>query len=211
MAELIVALDAGHGGINAKGRYTTAPSKQFFHSGMDLHNGGWFYEGVSNRIITDRVAEMLDEQGIKYIKVYHKSLDTSLSHRVMLANNAKASLFISNHSNASPDPKRPASGFEVFSSIGQTRSDILATILVDEMKKQFGNSIRYRTDYIDGDPDKEAKFTVLTRTRMPSILVENFFFDNPTEVLLLHDPNTIEKISIAQVEAIKKFLGKWAI
>ncbi len=35
-----------------------------------------------------------------------------------------------------------------------------------------------RTDYSDGDLDKERRFYVLTRTKMPAILTENFFMDN---------------------------------
>jgi N-acetylmuramoyl-L-alanine amidase len=33
----------------------------------------------------------------------------------------------------------------------------------------------------DGDPDKEAKFTVLMDTSMPAILSENFFMTNYRE------------------------------
>jgi len=38
-----------------------------------------------------------------------------------------------------------------------------------------------RTDYSDGDPDKEAQFDVLVDTRMPAVLTENFFMDNIDE------------------------------
>ena len=200
MAKLI-AIDAGHGGI-LRDRYTTAPNKQFFHAGHTFHNGGWFYEGVGNRAVCDALCAMLEKEGIKYMKVYHPSLDTSLGNRVALANKAKATLFISNHSNASAT--HTAKGWEVFTSRGKSRSDDAATILTHEMRKRFPD-VRYRLDFSDGDPDKEADFFVLRRTTMPSILVENFFFDNLQDAQLLIKPDVIQAIAEAQLELIKIF------
>ena len=36
--DFLVFLDAGHGGVDAAGKYTTAPSKQFKHSKGTFHN-----------------------------------------------------------------------------------------------------------------------------------------------------------------------------
>lgn len=202
MAKLI-ALDAGHGGVNRYGVYTTAPAKQFFHPQQEFHKGGWFYEGVSNRRITDRLADLLLEEGIKHIKCYHPTLDTPLSRRVNIANQAKATLFISNHSNASPSHN--ARGWEVFTGRGLTSSDKAATILYEEMLNEFGDEITYRTDFTDRDPDKEENFFVLQRTRMPAILVENFFFDNLQDAQFVHRTDVIERIANAQLQLIKKF------
>jgi N-acetylmuramoyl-L-alanine amidase len=63
----------------------------------------------------------------------------------------------------------------------------------------------------DGDPDKEAKFTVLMDTTMPAILSENFFmtnYDNCHKYLLSEEGrDRIAKIHfemILQVEAENK-------
>ena len=58
--DFCVYLDAGHGGLDASGKYVTAPNKQFKHSSGTFHNGTWFYEGVWNRTITNRVAAKLE-------------------------------------------------------------------------------------------------------------------------------------------------------
>lgn len=203
MAKL-VAIDAGHGGVT-NGKYTTAPAKQFFHGGLSFHNGGWFYEGVSNRAICDKLCGMLAKDGIRHIKCYHSFLDTSLQSRVNIANRAGASLFISNHSNASQTHQ--ARGWEVFTTRGKTKSDEFATALAEQMKKDFGNEIRYRFDFTDGDPDKESDFFVLRRTAMPSILVENFFFDNRDDAQYLFRADVIEGIAETQLRTIKQLLS----
>ena len=200
----LIAIDAGHGGVNRFGKYTTAPAKQFFHGNeYEFHDGGWFFEGVSNRRICDALCKILDKDGIKYVKVHHPTLDTPLSRRVEIANKAKASLYISNHSNASPT--HTARGWEVFTGRGETRSDLAATILFEEMKSRFKDTITYRTDWRDHDPDKEENFFVLRATRMPAILVENFFFDNLLDAQFVHRKSVIEEIAEAQYSLIKRF------
>ncbi|KAA3638785.1 MAG: N-acetylmuramoyl-L-alanine amidase, partial [Bacteroidetes bacterium] len=103
--DFCVYLDAGHGAIDPDGNYVTAPNKQFEHSKGTFHNEKWFYEGVWNRTLTNRVAEKLKNLGISYLNVSHEYLDTSLSYRVKMANwyhkNYKKGIYISNHANAS--------------------------------------------------------------------------------------------------------------
>ena len=50
----------------------------------------------------------------------------------------------------------------------------------NEFKNEFPNR-RLRTDFSDGDLDKERRFYVLTKTKMPAILTESFFMDNLDE------------------------------
>ncbi len=70
---------------------------------------------------------------------------------------------------------------QVFTSPGDTLSDTIATIFGQEFYKIFPDRI-LRTDYTDGDLDKERRSSyVLTNTRMPAILTENFFMDNYEE------------------------------
>ena len=42
-----------------------------------------------------------------------------------------------------------------------------------------------RSDWSDGDPDKEANYMVLTKTKCPAVLVENLFMDNEDDLRLL--------------------------
>ena len=106
--------------------------------------------------------------------------DPSLSSRVSFANSYKAdeALYISIHNNAAPKPGT-ASGFEIFTSPGKTASDDLADSIyvnVESFYKTLG--LKMRSALSDGDYDKEHSFYVLTKTKMPAVLLECLFFDN---------------------------------
>ena len=104
--------------------------------------------------------------------------DVTLETRVKRANQYYGNepcCFISVHANAGG-----GRGFELFTSPGETLSDPIATIIGEEYQKVFPDR-PLRADYRDGDLDKERRFYVLTRTRMPAVLTENFFMDNEDE------------------------------
>ena len=70
-----------------------------------------------------------------------------------------------------------ATGWSCYTSPGQTSGDRLADCLYHAAEKYLqGHKIR--TDYSDGDPDKEAGFYILNRTKCPAALVECGFMDN---------------------------------
>lgn len=208
ITDFCVYLDAGHGGLDPTGAYTTAPSKMFYHNNGVFHNGGYFYEGVFNRVITNRVAAKLKNLGIPNLIVSHDYLDVSLSYRVDTANwyhrNYKKGIYISNHANASGNHQ--ARGFEVYTTPGQTQSDTFADLLYKQVEGLLGDKIRLRSDRLDGDYDKEARFYVIRRTYMPAILIEHLFFDNYEDAKLLMDEEVIELFSEAQVRTILEFL-----
>ena len=201
--EFIVFLDAGHGGLSKSGKYVTA-GKQYEHKSGTFHNGRHFYEGVFNRIITNRVAQKLKELGIPYKMVSHEYLDTKIEYRTAMANwyhkNYKKGIFISNHANASGSGR--ARGFEIYTSPGKTASDQIAEDYWQNVKDLLGNRIIYRYDTSDGDHDREARFKVLTQTVMPAILIEHLFFDNLKDAKLLMDDEIVERFAEAQVRTI---------
>ncbi len=199
-----VYLDAGHGGIDANGKYTTAPSKQFEHAKGTFHHGKWFYEGVWNRKVTNLVADKLKNLGINHLIVSHEYLDLPLSYRVKMANwyhrNYKKGIFISNHANASGSHR--ARGFEVYTTPGKTKSDAIAEKHWENVKELLGDTIKMRPDTSDGDHDKEARFYVIRNTIMPAMLVEHLFFDNKDDAKLLMSELVVEKFAEAQVRTI---------
>ena len=199
-----VFLDAGHGSLDKDGKYTTAPSKMYQHSRGNFHDGRFFYEGVFNRTLTNRVAAKLNNLGISNIIVSHEYLDISLDYRVALANwyyrNFRKGIYISNHANASGSGA--ARGFEVYTSPGVTASDKIAQFHWNNVKDLLGSRISMRSDTSDGDHDKEARFFVLTRTVMPAILVEHLFFDNFDDATLLMDDEIVERFAEAQVRTV---------
>jgi N-acetylmuramoyl-L-alanine amidase len=187
-----VFYDCGHGGFDpVSGEYTTPPTtgKKFHHdNGLQYHGDGWFYEGVKNRTFGWRVMELLREAGVNVIEVSHPYEDNSLASRVSIANeyhkNVMPGIYISEHSNASGP--HTARGFSVWTSKGQTKSDVLADkfykMYVDEFETSFNpHRVHARGDMTDGDHDYEANFYVLSNTVMPAVLMENLFFDQPQD------------------------------
>jgi len=207
--DFCVYLDAGHGGLDPSGAYTTAPSKMHFHPQGVFHNGGYFYEGVFNRSITKRVSKKLNNLGITNIIVSHDYIDISLQYRVDTANwyhrNYKEGIYISNHANASLN--HLARGFEVYTTPGVTKSDSFAELLYNQVETLLSNKIRLRPNLMDGDKDKEARFFVLRKTAMPAILIEHLFFDNFDDAKLLMDEEVQEMFAEAQVRAIIEFVN----
>lgn len=202
--DFLVFLDAGHGSLDSAGKYVTSPSKQFKHSKGTFHDGQWFYEGVWNRTLTDRVAKKLERLSIPYYMVSHEYKDIHLSYRVALANwyakKVDKCVYISNHANAGGGRAR---GFEIFTSPGKTTSDKVAELHWNNVKDLLGDRIdRYRSDTSDGDHDKEARLYVLTKTSMPAILVEHLFFDNFEDASQLMNDEIVERFAEAQVRTI---------
>lgn len=170
-------LDAGHGGM-VNGVYTTAPAKMHkFHDGMTI------YEGVINRSIVDLIALKMETYKIDFQYIHDPVEDTPLPIRVMRADASfhkdNRAIYLSVHSNSGG-----GSGFEIFTSKGQTKSDIVAKVFCAEYMVRFPNE-PFRKDLSDGDYDKESDFYVLRKTDCPALLVENLFFDNRVEAQYL--------------------------
>lgn len=200
----ITIIDTGHGGLNIKGEYTTDPKigKKFHHDGQQLHDNGWFYEGVGNRVFGYLLASYALNEGYPVRFTAHNEYDTGLHQRVEQENNLHKELngkcaFVSCHSNAGG-----GEGWEIYTTKGQTESDTLATFIY-EANKQRGQ--KFRLDESDGDPDKEADFYVLRKTAGIAVLIELGFFDNAKEVKDLQDIEWMQKAALDTWEGIKAF------
>lgn len=200
MSKFTFLLDAGHGGI-VNGQYVTAGKRSpAFNDGRQL------YEGVYNRAIVEKIKTKLAPLGIKYLDIVNSNDDVPLGIRVKLANGfykvEKNCVYISIHANAGPkfewsEPK----GIEVYTSKGQTKSDMFASILIDKMEC-FVQDVRWRKDISDGDADKEENFYVLKETLMPAILSENGFMTNMGECERMFTEEWQNNIAEAHVQAI---------
>lgn len=164
---MIVLLDNGHGSL-INGRYQTQGKRK------DWQDNGIIYEGEFNRAIVNGIIEQLVYYKIPFVNIAPEYRDVRLETRVNRANKypTRSSFYLSIHSNAGG-----GHGSEIFTSPGNTKSDSIATIFGEEYKTIFPNR-KLRTDFSDGDLDKERRFYVLTKTKMPAILIENFFMDN---------------------------------
>lgn len=211
----VVFIDAGHGGIDANGRYTTN-GKMYQHKGHKFHLGrDWYYEGYENRLIADRVKSALKRKGIASVFLHDLVQDTPLIHRTSFVNTYLRAGFHgyvhSIHSNAISTKGRTQSeldatrGFIVFTSLGQDFSDKIATVLFNNVKKHVGNGWNYRTDLKDGDVDFEAQFFMLTKyipnhrtMRFGAILEEFGFHTSLPDTLFITSP----RVRDARVNAI---------
>ena len=169
--------DNGHGGV-IDGVYQTSGKRS-----PVWPDGEVLYEGEFNRAIVNRLMKKCESNGIDAINLVDTQKDVGLSERVDTANRlAKSSnkpcIYVSIHANGFTDES--ANGWEVFTSPGETKSDPIATVLYEKAKAEFPER-EMRPSTGDGDPDKEAKFTVLMNTSMPAILSENFFMTNYRE------------------------------
>ena len=201
MSKYIWLLDAGHGGMK-DGKYTTAPAKMHV-----FEDGLTFYEGVNNRAIVSKLVGLLDNAGIEYTLVFDPQLDTPLKDRVSIANRLykeqKLPVYLSIHSDAMPDGAHgKGSGFSVFTSKGQTRSDRVAEVFCKTYQSELPQ-FKFRKDLADGDTDKEENFYVLRKTHGPALLVENLFFDNRKEAEFLLSEVGQGKIALTLFKSIQ--------
>lgn len=204
MSKRVYILDPGHGGIDPKtGKYVTSGKRSPIWS-----DGKQYFEGVGNREIVKLIAEGLEKLNISYSFTVcpNDFNDVSLSQRCYLTHLAikkknKPGVLISIHSNGHSN--EAANGFEVFTSSGQTASDKFADVLFKSFKDEFPE-LKQRTDTSDGDFDKEAKFTVLTGTRCPAILLESMFHTNERECRILMSKEGQQRIANSVIKAIQE-------
>ena len=181
--------DAGHGGI-VDGQYMTSGKRS-----PVWKDGTQYFEGVGNRQIVQKLIKKCDEHNIYNFDVVASEYDIALSERVKIANQYYKTLgnciYVSIHSNGFS--KESANGYSIYTSKGETKSDRIAEVFIDNMVKHFPTH-KLRKDTRDGDKDKEAQFYVLRKTRCPAILIENFFMTNYRECKLLMNEEFQNKI-----------------
>jgi N-acetylmuramoyl-L-alanine amidase len=127
-----------------------------------------------------------------------------LDYRVRMSNSWSADVFVSLHCNSATTPA--AKGFEVWTSPGETQGDRLATCVYNQIAGEFPDRVG-RTDYCDGDPDKESKFYVLTQTDAPACLIEMAFISNPEEAALLADPVWQDRMARALARGVTDYFA----
>lgn len=168
MSEPTLILDFGHGGHDP---------------GAVSYDGKYNEKDVVLKV-GNLIYDMLSQYECKVYRTRDDDTFLSLSARANKANSLGADL-ISLHCNSGG-----GTGFEVFTSIGQTKSDPLATAIILAYDAEFPNLVG-RYDVSDGDPDKEAKFTVLTSTRKSAVLVELGFIDKKDLAFLTSSSNQL--------------------
>jgi len=190
-----IILDAGHGGISPFNNEYVTPGKR----SPVKEDGTQFYEGVNNRILVDLIYDALKDNGFDVVKLVDTWKDVSLSERVRKANQLhkeKKSFLISIHSDAFGNGIEWTSpkGITVFTSKGETKSDILA--------KWFHQELACNFDGISPDRGiKEASFYILSKSHCSAVLLELGFHTNREELRLMEGEDWKRRVVKSIVDA----------
>jgi N-acetylmuramoyl-L-alanine amidase len=221
--DIVVAIDAGHGGkdVGARGARGTHEKDVVFAIAKRL-------EGMVNR-----------QPGMRGVMIRKGDNFVYLSERVRIARAAKADLFVSIHADAFNDPTASGASVYTLAKRGASsadarwlaesengydnendRSDALESVLQDlsesaakEASQNIGNkvlrSVRsvshlHRTDV------QKAGFVVLKAQEIPSILVETAFISNPDEERRLSTRAYQDKMAAAVFSGIMAHFRQYA-
>lgn len=155
-----ITIDAGHGG----------------HDPGAI--GGSWQEKDVNLILALQLRDELFSHGYNILMTRESDIYPSLTQRARSSNKFGSDLFISIHCNSSMSPD--STGFEVWTSVGDTDADDYAEAVINAVNKAFPD-MKLRRDFSDGDADKEKDFTVLADTTCPAILIEAGFINNEAD------------------------------
>lgn len=203
-----ILVDRGHG-IDTKGK-----------ASPDGTHKEWAYCDKIARMVVDRLVRA----GYDAQLLVPEEKDISLTERVNRINawcnklGTKNVLAVSIHNNAAGDGSKwlNATGWEAWTSKGQTQGDKLADCLYDAaeliLKPIFPNlpiTKLIRTDTSDGDRDKESNFYILAKSKCAACLTENFFQDTKSDVEWLNSPCGMETITNIHIVGIQSYIAKF--
>ena len=192
-----IILDNGHG------RGTPGKRSPIWPDGTQL------FEWEFTRDIVKRIHSDLSFLKIDSVILVPEAFDISLKTRVDRANKLftdyPKSILLSVHGNASVNPNT-GSGWEVWTSPGQTESDKFANCIYSAAE-QILFDFKMRSDKSDGDPDKESKFYILSETWCPAVLTENLFYDNEKDCRFMLSEEGRQLITKIHVKGIQKYLS----
>ncbi|GEM_PF-1375038 len=182
-ASKIIAIDPGHGGSDpgALGPNLTREKDITLKVGLKVRDllQSYGYSVVMTRTGDYRLSE---------------DLSTDLLKRAQVANDNNADLFVSIHNNSASSPA--ATGTETFVHNSQTSSSDAYKLASNIQNKLIGALA------LPNRGVKYADFSVLRNTKMPAVLTELAFINNPKEEALLITDEFQNKAAKAIVDGI---------
>lgn len=168
------------------------------HGGRDVGAvGNGIYEANVVLAISLKLGQILQEMG--YTVVYSRTDNTEveLQPRVNQAERVNADVFVSVHANSLEARLSTVSGVETYYAPGASLSGRLASFVHNQIINITGARDRgVRT----------ARFHVIRRTSMPSILVETGFVTNPQESANLNNPSYQDRMAQAIARGVDQFM-----
>jgi N-acetylmuramoyl-L-alanine amidase len=144
--------------------------------------------------IGQRIAEILERNGIQVIMTRDSDYFVSLPGRVAMAERANADVFVSIHANSAGANRPEVSGLETYHyESGLTLARIVHSNILQSL------NIRDRNV-------RKARFYVLRKTSMPSILVETGFITGREDVANLTNSTYQNQMAEAIAQGIIQYL-----
>lgn len=163
------------------------------HGGRDLGAAdSYVYEKHINLDVARRLERALKEAGFKTVMTRTKDEFIALSERSARANRYRNAVFVSVHFNSSY--RTAALGIETF--YRSSSSEKFARFVQSELIKNIGATDR---------GVKTGNFSVLRRTKHPSILVEGGFISNKEERSAMLDPQYRQVVADSIARGIIQF------
>lgn len=175
------------------------------HGGLD---GGAAAGGaVEKELVLDislRLRDELQKRGVPVVLTRSTDVGfgptrTDLKYRASVANQCKASLFLSIHINSVPNTKQR--GMVVFYGAGRPSRD--AAILFDRMMREAGLHRRQEP------PRLNDSFVVINSTAAPALLLELGFLTNPEDRANLQTVAYRQQVAKVLAEAAAKIYHSW--
>ncbi|BAZ04617.1 N-acetylmuramoyl-L-alanine amidase [Calothrix sp. NIES-3974] len=146
--------------------------------------------------ISQRIAQVLEQNGIQVVMARNADYFVSLQGRVDMAEQARASVFVSIHANSAGASRPDVNGLETYYYESGLRlaqvvhASILRSVDVPDRKV------------------RKARFYVLRRSSMPSILVETGFVTGAGDAARLRNPVFQRQMGEAIARGILQYLGR---
>ncbi len=173
LAGKIIVIDPGHGGIDVGASRGNIYEKDITLEISEKLSQQLAQAGALVIMLRENESDLAGDEYVGRIRD-HKNED--LRMRVEIANESKADLFLSIHTNASPNSKW--SGAQTFYKPNDEESRNTAESIQKELRGKLGNTKR---EIAPGN------FYVLKNANMPAVMVEVGFLSNPKEAQLLTD------------------------
>jgi N-acetylmuramoyl-L-alanine amidase len=182
MNDMLIAIDAGHGGKDPG--------------------------AAANGLVEKDIALVLALKTGAYLRTYYdcdvmytrnKDVFLPLSERANIANRAKADLFCSFHINSFNSSSQ---GFETYRYPGTTGRTI-------ELQKAIHEEVMdvLQSYNITDRGMKQKNLAVVRETKMPAVLTETLFISNPNEAKLLQSETFLNQVAEAHARGLAKAVG----
>jgi N-acetylmuramoyl-L-alanine amidase len=168
---------------------------------IDPGHGGIDYGAIANGIVEKRVnldialrtRPLVEANGIRVVMTRETDKTVSLQERCVIADRARASIFVSIHNNYYVTQDQGTETYYYNSDPGRRLANYIQREVVDRIQR----------------PDNgvtEDDLYVLRNTRMPSALLEGVYLTNEYEAQLIQSPDFRQKIAEGVAEGIVDYL-----